>query len=118
LPDADRDGIADRVVVVVDGLRWVNSLAFFEGGLYVADTHELLRFTDGDGDGTYEERQVLAQIPTGGQHITRTLAIDRINRKIYVSVGSSGDVLREVDSERGVFQGGADPRGDGVALGW
>ena len=100
LPDEDRDGIADSVVVVVDGLRWVNSLAFFEGALYVADTHELLRFTDGDGDGTYEERQVLAEIPTGGQHVTRTLAIDRINRKIYLSVGSSGDLLREADPER------------------
>lgn len=66
----------------------------------MADTHELLRFTDDDGDGTYEQRQVLAQLPTGGQHITRTLAIDRLNPKIYVSVGSSGDVLRETDSER------------------
>jgi glucose/arabinose dehydrogenase len=100
LPDGDGDGVADQAIVVAEGFRWANSLAFFEGALYVVDTHELLRLSDGDGDGIYEERQLVAEIPTGGQHVTRTLAIDRDNRKFYIGVGSSGDLLREAVDER------------------
>jgi glucose/arabinose dehydrogenase len=101
LPDGDGDGAADSVRVVADGLWWANSLAFHDGDLYVADTHEILRFSDGDGDGIYETRHVLIPgIPTRGQHITRTLAIDSLAGKLYVSVGSTCDVCREDDSER------------------
>ncbi len=109
LPDEDGDGVADRQVVAVDGLRWANSLAFdSQGALYVADSHELLRFGDGDGDGVYEQRELLAQIPswhedpTDVQHITRTLVLDEKNRKIYLSIGSSCDICRETEDERAV----------------
>ncbi len=109
LPDENGDGVADRVVVAVDGLRWANSLVFDrEGALYVADSHELLRFGDSDGDGVYEQRELLAQIPswreepTDTQHITRTLVLDEKNQKIYVSIGSSCDICRETEDERAV----------------
>jgi glucose/arabinose dehydrogenase len=109
LPDEDGDGVADRVVVAVDGLSWANSLVFdSQGALYVADSHELLRFGDGDGDGVYEQRELLAEIPgwhedpTDVQHITRTIVIDEKNSKIYVSIGSSCDICRETEDERAV----------------
>jgi len=109
LPDEDGDGLADRVIVAVDGLRWANGLAFdSQGALYVADTHELLRCVDGDGDGVYEQREVLAGIPSWHedpadvQHITRSVALDEINQKIYVSIGSSCDICRETEDERAV----------------
>jgi glucose/arabinose dehydrogenase len=101
LPDDDGDGVADGVRVVADGLWWANSLAFHDGDLYVADTHEILRFSDGDGDGIYETRHVLIpDIPTQGQHVTRTIAIDSLAGKLFVSVGSTCDICREDDPER------------------
>lgn len=105
LPDRDHDGVADTVMVVADQLKWVNSLAFYQGEMYVADTGQLLKFRDRDGDGIYEEREVLVgDIPTGGLHITRTILIDESAEKIYLSAGSScGGPCREDTPERAVL---------------
>ena len=100
LPDRDLDGLADTVRVVADGLRMVNSIAFYKGELYAAATDQVLRLVDGDGDGFYEEHQVVVdQIPTRGQHLTRTIVFDRQNDKLYVSIGSSCNVCREDSPE-------------------
>lgn len=101
LADDDHDGVADSARVVADGLWWANSLAFHAGDLYVADTHEILRFSDGDDDGVYETRHVLIpDIPTQGQHVTRSITIDSLAGKLYVSIGSTCDICREDDPER------------------
>ena len=98
LPDLNRDGVADTAVVVAGGLRWINSLAFFEGHLYSADIHQIVRFSDTDLDGIYEARQTLASLPECG-HYTRTVVVDEVNRKLYVSVGSTHDLSREEEPE-------------------
>ncbi|NKB72882.1 MAG: T9SS type A sorting domain-containing protein [Candidatus Latescibacteria bacterium] len=105
LPDRDRDGRADEVRVVADGFLWPNSVAFYEGAMYVGDTDELVRLYDRDGNGFYEEREVLAELagsqPGGGaQHITHTVVFDEVNDKMYVHQGSSCDLCREEDPER------------------
>jgi glucose/arabinose dehydrogenase len=112
LPDRDLDGVADEAVVVASGFRYVHSLAFYKGDLYVADTHEVVLFRDVDGDGTYEERQVLAVIPTGGTHNTRTIVFDEVNDRFFLSIGTSCDMCREGDPERGtILQFNADGTG-------
>ena len=107
LPDRDRNGRADEVVTVADGLHWPNGMAFFRGDMYVADTHEVLRFSDGDGDGVYEQREVFIPdlatwIPGlgGAEHVTHTIVFDEANEQIYVHQGSSCDLCRETDPER------------------
>jgi len=102
LPDYDKDGVADTVIIAAKGLRWANSLAFYKGDMYVADTHEIVKFSDADGDLVYESRTVFAdEIPTASSpHITRTIVADTVNERFYVSVGSSCDVCRESDPER------------------
>lgn len=102
LPDLDNDGVADTVIIAADGLRWANSLAFHNGVMYVADTHQIVTFTDSDGDLVYESREIFADsIPTASTpHITRTIEIDEDNDAVYLSVGSSCDVCREDDPER------------------
>lgn len=102
LPDSDNDGVADTVIVAADNLRWANSLDFYKGDMYVADTHEIVKFTDADGDLVYEKREVFADnIPTSDSpHLTRTIAIDETEELFYLSVGSSCDVCREDDPER------------------
>lgn len=102
LPDMDKDGVADTVIVAAEGLRWANSLVFYQGDMYVADTHQIVKFTDADGDWVYEEQTVFADdIPTADTpHITRTLVVDNAGENFYLSVGSSCDVCREEDPER------------------
>ncbi len=114
LPDRDDDGVADTVIVAAGQLRWANSLAFYKGDMYVADTHQIVKFTDADSDLVYEKREVFADnIPTAATpHITRTIAIDEVKGIFYLSVGSSCDVCRENDPERAiVLQFNADGMG-------
>ncbi|SMO54865.1 DUF7133 domain-containing protein [Gracilimonas mengyeensis] len=102
LPDRNNDGVADTVIVAADGLRWANSLTFYKGEMYVADTHQIVKFQDQDGDLVYESREVFADnIPTASSpHITRTIVVDEQKERFYLSVGSSCDVCREEDPER------------------
>ena len=102
LPDRNGDGVADTLIVVADDLRWAHSLAFYQGDLYVADTHQIVRFTQPDGDGVYQQRSIFAdKIPTASSpHLTRTIVVDETNDKIYLSVGSTCDVCRERTEER------------------
>ena len=113
LPDHNMDGIADTVIVVADGLRMVNSIAFYQGDLYAAATDQVLRLIDSDADGYYEGREVfIDSIPTRGQHLTRTILFDEKNDKLYVSVGSSCNVCREDSPEEAtILQFNADGSG-------
>ncbi len=102
LPDRDNDGVADTVIVAADSLRWANSLVFYKGDMYVADTHQIVKFTDTDGDLVYDKREVFADnIPTASSpHLTRTIVVDKLKERFYLSVGSHCDVCREQDPER------------------
>ncbi len=107
LPDRDRDGRADEVRTVADDLLWPNSVAFYQGAMYVADTDGVVRFRDGDGDGFYEEREVFIPdlatwIPGlgGAEHVTHTIVFDEANGRVYVHQGASCDLCRESDPER------------------
>lgn len=115
LPDRNLDGIADTVRVVADGLRMVNSIAFYQGDLYAAATDQILRLQDGDGDGFYEQHEVFIddlQSGDGHQHLSRTILFDEGNDKLYVSVGSSCNVCREDSPEEAaVLQFNADGTG-------
>jgi glucose/arabinose dehydrogenase len=114
LPDRDNDGVADTVIIAADSLRWANSLVFYKGDMYVADTHQIVKFTDADGDLVYEKREVFADnIPTANTpHITRTIVVDEAKELFYLSVGSHCDVCRETDPERAaVLQFNADGTG-------
>ena len=94
-PDRDKDGVADERIVGLGGLEEAHSLVFYKGYLYVAEEHQVIRVRDTDGDLVYEDREViLPDIPWDGWHDTRTLVVDRINDKMYVSVGSPCDLCR------------------------
>ena len=100
LPDRDNDGVADETIIAAQGFAEANNMVFHGGYMYVGDTHEIVRLRDGDGDMVYEQREVLAALPTpgpccnNGWHTTRTLAIDAINEKIYVGIGMPCDLCR------------------------
>jgi len=107
-PDRDGDGVADGAVVVADQLSHANSLAFYEGDLYVAETHQVVRLRDEDGDGVYEAREIfipdIPDIPDDGFHGTRTIVFDEVDEKMYLSVGSPCDLCRDEEPVAGVTE--------------
>ena len=95
LPDRDFDGVADEQIVVLSGLRTSDSVVFYKGAMYVGETHQVIRATDADGDGIYENREVLiADLPFEAWHSSKTIIFDEQNDKLYVGVGSPCDLCR------------------------
>lgn len=92
--DADRNGVADGVVTVADGLREPHGLAFRGDTLYVAETNRVVRF-DRPGAGPVV---VVPNLPSGGGHFTRTIAF--MGDHLFVSVGSSCNLCDEPDRRR------------------
>jgi len=105
LPDRDDDGVADSapsgVEVVADGLRAPSSIAFYvDSSLYVGETTRILRLSDPDGDGVFQEQEVVIDgLPSGG-HSTRTVLFSPDGQYLYVSIGSSCNVCVEDDERR------------------
>jgi len=100
LPDRDRDGRADAVVPVAEGLDLPHGLAFHTGHLWVAETGRVRRFRwDPATLRATEPVTVVGNIPARGAHFTRSLAFGPDGR-LYVSVGSSCNVCREGDPRR------------------
>lgn len=101
LPDEDQDGKADRIQVVAVGFKAPSSLAFFQdGSLYVAETTQILRLSNPDLQGVFQERTtVIDSLPDGG-HVTRTIAFSPDWEKLFVSIGSSCNVCMESDRRR------------------
>ena len=95
LPDRDADGFADEEIVVLGGLRVSDGLAFYKGDMYVGEEHQVIKGIDADGDGLYEDTEVLvADLPWEAWHDTKTIVFDEPNEKLYVSVGSPCDLCR------------------------
>ena len=57
LTDENGDGTFDRADIYMDGLELPAGVLFWDGWTYVTLDHDLVRFKDKDGDGTFEERQ-------------------------------------------------------------
>ncbi|HWZ29664.1 MAG TPA: PQQ-dependent sugar dehydrogenase [Gemmatimonadales bacterium] len=93
LPDVNGDGVADSAVPYATGLTRPFGLAWRGDTLLVGDEDALLRI---DPDG---KRTQLAELPGGGNHVTRTVLLGRDNR-IYVSIGSTCNVCDEPDNRR------------------
>lgn len=99
--DLDGDGQADGTRPLLAGLNRPHGLALDNEYLYVAETDAVLRVHfDQQGattDGPVE--RIIADLPAGGRHWTRTIGIGP-DGYLYVSVGSSCDVCIEEDSRR------------------
>ena len=97
LPDRDADGVADEVIEVASGLTWTNSIAFYKGDLYAAETDKIIRYRDADGDLVYEEQEIFIDTLPWAEsawHTSRAIAFDEINEKVYVAIGSPCDLCR------------------------
>jgi glucose/arabinose dehydrogenase len=101
LPDWDNDGTMDGLEVVAAELNSPSSIAFYkDGSIYVGETRRVLRLSEPDESGSFQNRQIIiADLPEGGHH-TRTVLFNPDWSKLYVSVGSSCNVCIEEDARR------------------
>jgi glucose/arabinose dehydrogenase len=99
LPDANNDGVADSIVVVVSGLAQPHGLAFHKGALYVAATDGVVRVTLGADGKAAGSPVYVNRYSGGGGHWTRTIVFGA-DSAMYVSVGSSCNLCVEQSSDR------------------
>ncbi|MBI2412359.1 MAG: PQQ-dependent sugar dehydrogenase [Deltaproteobacteria bacterium] len=100
LPDRDRDGVADEALTFAEGLNKPHGLAFRGGDLIVAETGRIVSLKDKDKDLKSDSKEIITEdIPTGGGHSTRSIAISP-SGDIFVSVGSSCNACVEKDKRR------------------
>lgn len=98
LPDYAHSGKADKSVTVLQDLNAPHGIAFHNGKLYIAETHQLQRFDWNESQLKASNGQVIAHYPGSGMHFTRTLLF--ANGKMYVSIGSDCNVCTEKDPHR------------------
>jgi len=69
LEDTDGDGKADKSTIFADGLLTPTGILPGDGGVYVANSTEILHLSDTDGDGKADKsRRVLSGFGTGDTH--------------------------------------------------
>ena len=59
LEDRDGDGVFERSTVFADKLAYPKGAYWYQGSLYVTDTPGVWKFTDTDGDGVADKRELL-----------------------------------------------------------
>lgn len=87
----DRNGgsQATKVVTLLDGLTIPHSVAYRDNMLYVGQADRLSRWHyDAASVSLSNGQRVVSALPTGGRHVTRTVALGP-DGSIYISVGSS-----------------------------
>lgn len=105
LPDRNRDGIADRVVTVTEGLKRPHGLAFRcapECRLYIAEEDRVNVYSYDQKDLKAAKINKIVDLPAGGNHVTRTLLFlpKPHDDRLLISVGSSCNVCTEKDWRR------------------
>lgn len=114
--DANGDGRADGTRVLVEGLDRPHGLELVGEWLYVAEMGAIVRvrFDAAAREVRGAREVVLADLPTGGNHWTKTLGLGP-DGWLYVSIGSSCNVCIE-DDERRASIARIRPEGSGFEL--
>ncbi|MEW5703863.1 MAG: PQQ-dependent sugar dehydrogenase [Pseudomonadota bacterium] len=97
LADRDGDGQAEFRSAYLEGLRSPHGLAFRDGVLYLADTARLWRAAHRPGatQGKAEPLTPPGALGTSGGHWTRNLAIHPDGTRLFVAIGSRGNLAEE-----------------------
>ncbi len=103
LRDSNNDGKADQRFVFSDKLSQPFGMAFWNDWFYVANTDSVVRFKYKPGQteaGADPEK--LIELTRGGynQHWTRNILFSPDGKKLFVSIGSSGNYDPETDERR------------------
>ncbi len=107
LPDSNNNGEADSIVAIATGLNKPHGITFRcinpdSCKLYVAETDKLTVFDYDTHTLNVSHKQKLLDLPSGGNHITRSLLFLPSPRdaELLISIGSTCNVCIEKDSQR------------------
>lgn len=103
LRDNNKDGVADERFTFTENLNQPFGIAFFKDWLYIANTVSVVRFSYKSGQTKAEnDPEKIISLVEGGynQHWTRNIIFSPDGTKLYVSIGSSGNVDIEKDERR------------------
>jgi len=99
LVDADKDGVAERVVTVAEGLNNPNGVALLNGALYVGEISRIIRFDDIEK--TYASKPsykvVKNDLPTETWHGAKYIKAGP-DGKIYVPIGAPCNICDKEDA--------------------
>ena len=109
LPDKDGDGLADRTVTVLEGLRQPHGILVScemdrPCMLYVAETDTLASYEYDSDTYAASNRTELASFPAGDGHYTRSLLMHPDGDSLLISIGSSCNVCDEQNPLRASVQ--------------
>ncbi|MHC4266668.1 MAG: PQQ-dependent sugar dehydrogenase, partial [Planctomycetota bacterium] len=99
--DKDGDGYYESVNTFVSNHRTAHCMFFHDGWLWFTETGAIFKARDIDGDGKADEEETVIQkgkIPGGGGHWWRSILIHK--GRIYTSIGDSGNISDERETER------------------
>jgi glucose/arabinose dehydrogenase len=99
--DTDGDGYFEKTAVFVKGHPTVHGMSWHDGWLWFTETSAVFRARDNDGDGVADEKETIipdGELPKGGGHWWRPVLI--LNDRLYTSIGCSGNITDESDTER------------------
>ncbi len=113
LPAPRRSQPAAPTKVALGELNAPHGIAFHEGKLYIAETDKVVRYDWDEAGLRATNPQLIARLPHGGGHFTRTLLF--ANGKMYVSAGSSCNICKENDERRAAVMQ-FNPDGSGYRL--
>jgi glucose/arabinose dehydrogenase len=114
LRDTNNDGKVDERKVMASGLSGPFGMAISNGYFYVGNTGSVVRWKFAPGDTTLTGTpEKIATLPSGGGHVTRSLAFSEDGSKLYVTIGSASNV--DVEQGRALIRVmGPDGTGDRV----
>jgi len=99
LRDENGDGQADdKGATMATGAK-MHGIALHENKAYLATVREVL-VADIKPDGAFgEAKPIIKDLPDGGQHPNRTLAVGPKDGKLYITVGSTCNACEETNKE-------------------
>ncbi len=104
LPDPANTGVAQSVVDVMTGLNLPHGLAFRTAGgvtqLYIAENNQVAVYDYDQANLRALNKTPIVSLPSGGEHVTRTLLYLPDQDKLLVAVGSDCNVCYESDPRR------------------
>jgi glucose/arabinose dehydrogenase len=109
LRDGDKDGKAETRAIFAQGLDRPMGMAIHGGWFYVGNTDAIVRWRYAPGQASLTGTpEIVAKVPGGGNHWTRTLTFSPDGQKLYVTVGSASNVDVEPSPRATILEMNAD----------